>query len=182
VNSPAVLPDRVGARLDRLRRNLTRSLCRGLHDRSPVTRIRKKPQRCGFFCVRTRAVTDRHAMIHAMKTSLGALLILLAGLGLGEAQDRKARPNANACLVWTANSLLANPYYLVARNDCAFAIQFEYRYEQDVGAGCAGAASCPATMAPREIKRFTAGMIRTWVCRAPAIAKFPDINREGRCE
>jgi hypothetical protein len=127
-------------------------------------------------------------MIRDMRISLGALLpvfllpVFVAGHGLAMAQERKAQPNANACLVWTSNSLLANPYFLVAKNGCDFAIQFEYRYEQDVGAGCTGASSCQGTLAPNEIKRFTAGTIRTWACRAPAVATSPDISRDGSCD
>lgn len=121
-------------------------------------------------------------MIRAMRAFVGVLLLLVASLGVASADDRASSPNANDCLVWTGNSLLANPYFQVAKNGCDYVIEFEYRYEQDVGAGCAGVSSCTGTLAPSEIKRFTAGTIRTWVCRAPAVAKFPDINRDGSCE
>jgi hypothetical protein len=120
-----------------------------------------------------------------MKARLGflvALLALMSGAIVASAQERKPDATANECLVWTSNSLLANPYYMVAKNVCAFAIQIEYRYETDVGTGCFGESACTGILQPSEIRRFTAGDIRHWACRLPAIPRFPDIARDGWCE
>jgi len=107
---------------------------------------------------------------------------LLASTIVASAQNRKPEATANECLAWTSNSLLANPYFMVAKNVCAFAIRIEYRYETDVGTGCFGASACTGILQPSEIRRFTAGDIRHWACRLPAIPKFPDIARDGWCE
>jgi len=129
-----------------------------------------------------------------------ALAAVALGVGAAQAQKPEAsrstspRPpsNANDCLVWTTNSLLANPYYQVAKNDCDYAIRIEFRYEADAGAGCYGAPSssnpsssdksCGGLLQPHEIRRFAAGTIRHWACRAPSIPRFPDIARDGWCE
>jgi hypothetical protein len=105
-----------------------------------------------------------------------AALVVLAGTA--SAQER----NANACLAWTGNSLLANAYFQVATNACDYAIRIEYRYETDVGTGCFGPNSCNDILQPSEIRRFTAGAIRYWACRAPAVPRFPDITKDGSCE
>ena len=111
-----------------------------------------------------------------------ALALLLLMAGVASSQDAARPPNANDCLVWTGNSLLANPYFLVGKNICNDTIRIEYRYEEDVGTGCFGPSSCTALLMPNEIKRFTAGTIRFWACHAPAVPKFPDITRDGSCE
>jgi len=114
---------------------------------------------------------------------LFVLYALVAGSTAASAQERKPEPeaNANACLVWV-DSLLANAYYQVAKNGCDYPIRIEYRYETDAGAGCFGASPCTATLQPSEIKRFTAGALHHWACRAPAVPRFPDITRNGWCE
>jgi hypothetical protein len=111
-----------------------------------------------------------------------SLLVLAASAGSADAQGRTPRPNANFCLVWIANSLLANPYFQVAKNSCDYAIRIEYRYEEDVGIGCFGSSSCTGLLMPNEIRRFTAGTLRFWACQVPATPKFPDIARDGSCE
>jgi len=110
------------------------------------------------------------------------LLASIAGAAAASAEDRNAASNANACLVWTGQSLLANAYYQVAKNDCAFPIRIEYRYDDDTGTGCFGAQPCTALLQPHEIRRFTAGVIRHWACRSPAVPHLPDITRAGNCE
>jgi len=110
------------------------------------------------------------------------LLASIAGATAASAQDRNASSDANACLVWTSQSLLANAYFQVAKNDCAFPIRIEYRYEDDTGTGCFGAQPCTALLGPHEIRRFTAGIIRHWACRPPAVPHFPDSARAGSCE
>jgi hypothetical protein len=106
------------------------------------------------------------------------LAALFIAAGAASAQER----NANACLVWTSNSLLANAYYQVAKNDCDYPIRIAYRYKEDVGAGCFGRDACDGTLQPSEIRRFTAGEIRYWACRAPAVPRFPDVTKDGSCE
>ena len=121
-------------------------------------------------------------MIRDMKAiplAVGALLFLAAGLGVAPAQESQS--NANDCLVWTGNSLLANPYFLVGKNVCAYSIRIAYRYEEDVGTGCFGPSPCTALLVTSEIKRFTAGTIRFWACASPAAPNFPDIKRDGSC-
>jgi hypothetical protein len=105
----------------------------------------------------------------------------ITGAAVASAQGRNEL-NANDCLVWTGDSLLANAYFQVAKNDCEYAIRIEYRYEDDTGTGCFGARPCTALLQPHEIRRFTAGTIRHWACRPPAVPRFPDIARDGRCE
>lgn len=105
-----------------------------------------------------------------------AALVVLAGTA--SAQER----NANACLAWTGNSLLVNAYFQVARNTCNFTIRIEYRYEADVGTGCFGPNACTDTLQPSEIRRFTAGAIRYWACRAPSMPRLSDIAKAGSCE
>jgi hypothetical protein len=107
------------------------------------------------------------------------LLGPLAGAAIAVAQ---APSNVNDCLVWTGASLLANTYFQVAKNDCDYPIRIEYRYEDDTGTGCFGARPCTALLQPHEIMRFTAGTIRHWACRPPAVPHFPDIKRDGSCE
>jgi hypothetical protein len=124
-------------------------------------------------------------MIGAMRTLASAfapLIVLAASAGTTAAQQLPSAPNANACLVWITNTLLASPYFQVAKNDCAYAIRVEYRYEADVGVGCFGPSSCGGILTPNEIRRFTTGTIRYWACRMPAMPKFPDITRDGICE
>lgn len=111
-----------------------------------------------------------------------ALALLLLTVGVASSQDAVRPPNANDCLVWTGNSLLANLYFLVGKNVCNDTIRIEYRYEEDMGTGCFGPSSCTALLMPSEIKRFTAGTIRFWACHAPAVPRFPDITRDGSCE
>ena len=127
-------------------------------------------------------------MIGAMRAmplrapAIGALLLLATSLVVAPAQEAKPEANANDCPVWTGNSLLANPYFLVGKNVCAYAIRIAYRYEEDVGTGCFGPLPCTALLIPSEIKRFTAGTIRFWACAAPAAPNFPDIKGDGSCD
>jgi hypothetical protein len=107
------------------------------------------------------------------------LFALITGPTVALAENRIA--NANVCLVWTSESLLANAYFQVTKNDCAYPIQIEYRYEEDVGAGCFGPSPCTALLQPHEIRRFTAGTIRYWACRPPAVPRLPEITH-GICE
>src|ERR1700761_1559824 len=116
-----------------------------------------------------------HGAMKLLPLFVAALVACAAG---ASAQER----DANACLAWTGNSLLANSYFQVARNACDYAIRIEYRYEADVGTGCFGPSACSATLQPSEIRRFTAGAIHYWACRAPAVPKFPDITKDGSCE
>ena len=121
-----------------------------------------------------------------MRAFPAIVLVPLALLASASAQDRNPpssdpAANANACLVWV-DSLLANAYYQVAKNGCDYPIRIEYRYATDAGAGCFGAAPCSALLQPSEIKRFTAGALRHWACRAPATPRFPDIAKDGWCE
>jgi hypothetical protein len=132
------------------------------------------------------APLDHRAMIRSMRViprALAALLLLAARPVIASAQERTPQPQANACLVWITNSLLANPYFQVAKNTCDYAIEIAYRYEEDVGTGCFGpSSSCDGILMPSEIRRFTAGTIRFWACRLPAVPKFPDIAKDGSCE
>jgi hypothetical protein len=109
------------------------------------------------------------------------LLAFIASATAASAQDRNPDSNANACLVWV-DSLLANAYYQVAKNGCDYPIRIEYRYETDAGAGCFGPSPCTALLQPSEIKRFIAGALHHWACRAPATPRFPDITKAGWCE
>jgi hypothetical protein len=119
------------------------------------------------------------------RIALLLFMVLVASAAVASAQERKAdpksKPNANDCLAWVA-SLLANAYYQVAKNGCDYPIRIEYRYETDAGAGCFGASPCTALLQPSETKRFTAGALRHWACRAPAVPHFPDVTRDGWCE
>ncbi len=53
------------------------------------------------------------------------LLASIAGATTASAQDRNASSDTNTCLVWTGQSLLANAYFQVAKNDCEFPIRIE---------------------------------------------------------
>jgi hypothetical protein len=121
-------------------------------------------------------------VMRVLSRSLAALCTVAASLATASARDDPMLRDANACLVFIGNSLLANPYFLVAKNTCDYAIQIEYRYKDDVGAGCFGpSSSCTDILMPSGIKRFTAGILRFWACRMPAVPKFPDIARDGSC-
>jgi len=109
---------------------------------------------------------------------LSALFALMAS---PTAASGQSLADANACFVWTSNSLLANAYFQVAKNVCDYPIRIAYRYEEDVGAGCVGREACSGALAPNEIMRFTAGTIRYWACRLPAVARLPESAESGSC-
>jgi len=120
--------------------------------------------------------------MRALSTAVAVLLMPIANATMLLAQDRDFGSNANTCLVWTSESLLANAYYQVAKNDCSYPIRIEYRYEEDTGAGCFGSSPCTALLQPHEIRRFATGTIRHWACRPPAVPHFPNIAHDGSCE
>ena len=88
----------------------------------------------------------------ALASALALFLAVASRAGMSAVQHRPTLPDANDCLVWIANSLLANPWYQVAKNDCTCAIRIEDRYETDVGTGCFGPASCGSVLMPDEIR------------------------------